>query len=78
MPIYFEGRSECKGCGETFDWVHYEMLKSSVRSGRFQFERLPSLPWARTARQIDGNQIEYTVVCPHCGILNTYIFQKKR
>lgn len=76
MPIYFEGKSECKRCRKTFDWVHYEMVKSSVRAGRIQFERLPSLPWARTVRKIDENQIEYTVACPHCDLLNTYIIQK--
>lgn len=40
MPIYF--KNECRRCGKVFEWVHYEMVKSSVRSGRFQVERLPS------------------------------------
>lgn len=73
MPIYFEGKSECRRCGKTFDWVHYEMVKSSVRSGRFQVERIPSVPCARTVRQIAGNQTEYTVSCPHCGCVNCYV-----
>lgn len=74
MPTYFEGKSECRRCGKIFEWVHYEMAKSNFRSGRFQMERLPSLPCARTVRQIAGNQTEYTVACPRCGCLNCYLY----
>lgn len=74
MPIYFEAKSECRRCGKMFDWVHYEMVKSSIRSGRFQVERIPSQPCARTVRHIAGNQTEYSVSCPHCGCINYYVY----
>lgn len=78
MPIYFEGKNECRRCGKVFEWVHYEMIRNSLRSGRFQVERLPGKPQACNVRCVGDNQTEYTVICPQCGCKNSYTYETAR
>jgi hypothetical protein len=77
MPILFEGYNECRRCGKAFEWVHYEMIRNNLRSGRFQVERLPSKPQACNVRCVGDNHTEYTVICPRCGCKNSYTYERR-
>lgn len=67
MPIYFEGKNECRRCGKVFEWVHYEMIRNNLRSGRFQVERLPRKPQACNVRCVGDNHTEYSLrLCVSC------------
>lgn len=76
MPIHFEGKNECRRCGMVFEWVHYELIRNSLSSGRFQVERLPDKPQACNVRYIGDNQTEYTVACPQCGCKNNFAYER--
>ena len=53
MPILYEGYDECRKCGASFRWVHFEWHRSKLSSGVFHVERIPEKPWAKEFKVIN-------------------------
>lgn len=77
MPVLYEGYNECQKCRSSFKWVHFEWLRSNIRSGVFRVETLPERPWAKEINIVDEELTEYIVGCPFCGFNNRFVCEKE-
>lgn len=77
MPIYYDGTNNCEKCGKRFQWVHFELERSNMRSGVFRVERIPEQPKAKQVFTLDEKHTEYVVECPYCWFLNHFVCEAK-